>query len=42
MWAFLGALLLFLHGAVAQRHDSDLFSFVTVSFWNFESMPPWV
>ncbi|KAJ5311735.1 hypothetical protein N7476_007595 [Penicillium atrosanguineum] len=30
MWAFLGALLFFLHGGVAQRQDSDLFSFVTL------------
>lgn len=31
MWAFLGVLSLFLHGGVAQRHDTDLWSFVTVS-----------
>jgi hypothetical protein len=30
MWAFLGALLLFLHEGVAQRNDGDLYSFVTV------------
>lgn len=31
MWAFLGVLLLVVHEGVAQRHDTDLLSFVTVS-----------
>lgn len=30
MWAFLGVLLLTAHGGVAQRQDTDLYSFVTV------------